>query len=287
MKGIILGGGNGSRLYPITSANNKLLTPIYDKPMIYYPLATLMQAGINEVMIITNSRDNDRFKMLLGDGSQLGMKITYGIQDVPRGIVDAFLIGADFIGDDGCALILGDNLFHGPSMPKLLSEATANAEKGLVTLFGIPVPDPERFGIVELDAENNALSIVEKPKEPKSNICVTGLYFYPKGVVEMAKKVTPSARGEYEITDLNNLYLELKNVKVNVMGEETLWLDAGTFASLLESSAIVKEHQDKGDYIAFIEEEAYKHGWISKEQLTKLGKPMEKNTYGQHLLSLD
>ena len=233
MKGIILGGGNGSRLYPITSANNKLLTPIYDKPMIYYPLATLMQA----------------FKMLLGDGSQLGMKITYGIQDVPRGIVDAFLIGEEFLGDDGCALILGDNLFHGPKMPKLLEEATANAEKGLVTLFGIPVPDPERFGIVELDEDNNALSIEEKPANPKSNICVTGLYFYPKGVVKMAKKVTPSARGEYEITDLNNLYLELKNVKVNIMDEKTLWLDAGTFASLLESTEIVKQHQDEGDYI--------------------------------------
>ena len=286
MKGIILGGGNGSRLYPITSANNKLLTPIYDKPMIYYPLATLMQAGINEVMIITNSRDNDRFKMLLGDGSQLGMKITYGIQDIPRGIVDAFLIGQDFLGDDGCALILGDNLFHGPHMPALLREATKNAEAGLVTLFGIPVPDPERFGIVELDENNNALSIVEKPKEPKSNICVTGLYFYPKGVVEMAKKVTPSARGEYEITDLNNLYLGLKNVKVNVMGEETLWLDAGTFASLLESSEIVMKHQDDGDYIAFIEEEAYRQGWIDLEQLRKIGMTMEKNSYGQHLLSL-
>jgi len=284
MKGIILGGGNGSRLYPNTLVTNKLLVPVYDKPLVYYPLSTLMEAGINEVMIISNSRDLDRFEMLFGDGSKLGMKISYGVQEIPKGIVDAFLIGQDFLGDDGCALVLGDNIFYGDKLNGLLKEARSNEEKGLATLFGIPVKDPERFGIVELDKENNAISIEEKPKQPKSNICVTGLYFYPKGVVSMAKKVKPSARGEYEITDLNNLYLEERKVKVNVLDESSLWLDAGTFDSLVESSCKIQEIEKQGKEVAFIEKIAYSKGWISKAQLEEVGHTMEKNSYGQGLL---
>lgn len=285
MKGIILGGGNGSRLYPSTLVTNKLLIPLYDKPLVYYPLATLMEAGIDDVLIISNRRDLDRFQMLFGDGSQLGMKISYGVQEVPTGIVSAFLIGADFIGEDGCALILGDNLFHGPDMHHLLRQASKASERGLATVFGYEVEDPERFGVAEVDPEGRVLSIEEKPKKPKSNLAVTGLYFYPRGVVRMAKKVEPSDRGEYEITDLNNLYLEEGVLRCQNLGN-SFWYDAGTFDSLLEGGEKIKEMQKGGEQIAAIEAIAYRNGWISTEELRKVGDSMAKNSYGQYLLSL-
>lgn len=286
MKGIILGGGNGSRLYPLTLSTNKLLIPLYDKPMVYYPLATLMHSGINEVMIISNNRDLERFKMVFGDGSKLGMKITYGVQEIPTGIVSAFLIGEDFIKDEECALILGDNLFYGPGMEKGLMEANALAKKGEVSLFGYKVSDPERFGVVELDKDNKAISIEEKPKQPKSNIAVTGLYFYPKDVVEKAKQVKPSARGEYEITDLNNLYLKENRVRVVTLEGNDEWFDAGTFDSLLEASERIKKVEKSGLPVAYIEQIAYEKGWISKETLIEAGESMKKNSYGEHLLSI-
>lgn len=286
MKGIILGGGNGSRLYPLTLSTNKLLIPLYDKPMVYYPLATLMQAGIRDVMIISNHRDLERFKMVFGDGSQLGMNISYGVQEVPTGIVSAFLIGEEFIKNEECALILGDNLFYGPNMEKGLLEATKRAKEGGVTLFGYRVSDPERFGVVELDENNRALSIEEKPKNPKSNIAVTGLYFYPRDVVNKAKMVKPSARGEYEITDLNNLYLKEGNVCVATLQGDDQWFDAGTFDSLLEASERIQKAEKNGLPVAFVEQIAYEKGWISKEQLMEAGESMKKNSYGEHLLSL-
>ncbi len=286
MKGIILGGGNGSRLYPLTLSTNKLLIPLYDKPMVYYPLATLMQAGIKDVMIISNNRDLERFKMVFGDGSKLGMSITYGVQEVPTGIVSAFLIGEDFIKDEECALILGDNLFYGPNMEKGLMEASERAKNGEASLFGYKVNDPERFGVVELDKDNRALSIEEKPKNPKSNIAVTGLYFYPNDVVSKAKEVKPSWRGEYEITDLNNLYLKENRVRVATLEGDDEWFDAGTFNSLLEASERIKKAEDGGLPVAYIEQIAYEKGWISKDELSKAGESMKKNSYGEHLLSL-
>lgn len=283
MKGIILGGGNGSRLYPSTSVTNKLLVPVYDKPLVFYPLSILMEAGIDDVMIISNQRDQDRFKMLFGDGHEFGINVSYGVQEVPTGIVSAFLIGADFIGDEPCALVLGDNIFHGDKFNASLPNALKRAEDGLATLYGYEVDDPERFGVVELDEDNNALSIEEKPKKPKSNYAVTGLYFYPNDVVSMAKQVKPSARGEYEITDLNNLYLKQGRVKVEKMGKETLWLDAGTFDSLLEASFSIKEAQ-KSEPIAFPELIAYRQGWLSKEKTEARGNLMAKNSYGATIL---
>ena len=283
MKGIILGGGNGSRLYPNTSVTNKLLVPVYDKPLVFYPLAILMEAGIDDVMIISNQRDQDRFKMLFGDGSEFGIHVSYGVQEVPTGIVSAFLIGADFIGNEPCALVLGDNILHGTKFNASLPNALKRAENGLATLYGYEVDDPERFGVVELDEDNNALSIEEKPKNPKSNYAVTGLYFYPNDVVSMAKQVKPSARGEYEITDLNNLYLKQGRVKVEKMGKETLWLDAGTFDSLLEASSSIKE-AEKTEPIAFPELIAYRKGWLSKEKAEARGNLMAKNSYGSTIL---
>ena len=285
MKGIILGGGNATRLYPSTLVTNKLLLPLYDKPLVYYPLATLMEAGIDEVLIISNRRDRERFEMLFKDGSQLGMKISYGIQEVPTGIVSAFLIGEEFVGEEGCALILGDNLFHGESMAPLLREAAKASQEGLATVFGYPVPDPERFGVAEVDASGKVLTIEEKPKQPKSNLAVTGLYFYPKGVVSMAKKVQPSARGEYEITDLNNLYLQLGILRCSSL-EGAFWYDAGTFDSLLEGGEKIKDLQKNGEQIAAIEAIAYQNGWINAEQLKAAGESMSKNSYGQYLLGL-
>ena len=286
MKGIILGGGNGSRLYPLTLSTNKLLIPLYDKPMVYYPLATLMQSGIKEVMIISNNRDLERFKMVFGDGSKLGMSICYGVQEVPTGIVSAFLIGENFIRNEECALILGDNLFYGPGMEKGLMNARELAKKGEATLFGYKVSDPERFGVVELDKDNRALSIEEKPKNPKSNIAVTGLYFYPNDVVSKAKEVKPSSRGEYEITDLNNLYLKENRVKVVTLEGKDEWFDTGTFSSLLEASERIKKAEDGGLPVAYIEQIAYEKGWIGKEQLAVAGESMKKNSYGEHLLSI-
>lgn len=284
MKGIILGGGNGSRLYPITSVTNKLLIPVYDKPLIFYPLSTLMEAGIDDVMIISNQRDQERFKMLFGDGSEFGIRVSYGVQEVPTGIVSAFLIGEDFIKDEPCALILGDNVFHGEKLNASLPFAAKRAAEGVATLYGYEVDDPCRFGIVELDEENNALSIEEKPKNPKSNYAVTGLYFYPSDVVSMAKQVKPSARGEYEITDLNNLYLKQGRVKVEKMGKETMWLDAGTFDSLLEATAAVKEGQKK-EPIGYPELVAYRKGWLSKEKAAARGEALSKNAYGTAILT--
>jgi len=286
MKGIILGGGNGSRLYPLTLATNKLLIPLYDKPMVYYPLATLMQAGIREVMIISNQRDLERFKMVFGDGKELGMSISYGVQEVPTGIVSAFLIGEEFIKNEECALILGDNLFYGPNMEKGLMEASFHAKEGETTLFGYEVNDPERFGVVTMDKNNRALSIEEKPKHPKSNIAVTGLYFYPNDVVSKAKTIKPSARGEYEITDLNNLYLKDGNVRVVTLRNEDQWFDAGTFDSLLEASERIQKAEKNGLPVAYLEEIAYQKGWINKEQLIVKGESMKKNSYGEHLLAI-
>ena len=283
MKGIILGGGNGSRLYPNTSVTNKLLVPVYDKPLVFYPLSILMEAGIDDIMIISNERDQNRFKMLFGDGSAFGIHVSYGVQEVPTGIVSAFLIGADFIGNDPCALVLGDNIFYGEKFNASLPNALKRAEDGLATLYGYEVDDPERFGVVELDDDNNALSIEEKPKNPKSNYAVTGLYFYPNDVVSMAKQVKPSARGEYEITDLNNLYLKQGRVKVEKMGKETLWLDAGTFDSLLEASIAIKDAEKK-EPIAFPELIAYRKGWLAKEKAKERGNLMAKNSYGSTIL---
>ena len=286
MKGIILGGGNGSRLYPLTLATNKLLIPLYDKPMVYYPLATLMQAGIRDVMIISNHRDLERFKMVFGDGKELGMNISYGVQEVPTGIVSAFLIGEEFIKNEECALILGDNLFYGPNMEKGLMEASLHAKEGETTLFGYEVKDPERFGVVTMDKNNRAISIEEKPKHPKSNIAVTGLYFYPNDVVSKAKTIKPSARGEYEITDLNNLYLKEGNVRVVTLHNEDQWFDAGTFDSLLEASERIQKAEKGGLPVAYLEEIAYQKGWINKEQLIAKGESMKKNSYGEHLLTI-
>jgi glucose-1-phosphate thymidylyltransferase len=283
MKGIILGGGNGSRLYPNTSVTNKLLVPVYDKPLVFYPLSILMEAGIDDVMIISNERDQNRFKMLFGDGHDFGIHMSYGVQEVPTGIVSAFLIGEEFIGNEPCALVLGDNIFHGNKFNASLPNALKRANEGLATLYGYEVDDPERFGVVELDDDNNALSIEEKPKNPKSNYAVTGLYFYPSDVVATAKKVKPSARGEYEITDLNNLYLEQGRVKVEKMGKETLWLDAGTFDSLLEASIEIKK-AEQIEPIAFPELIAYRKGWLSKEDTLARGNLMAKNSYGATIL---
>lgn len=283
MKGIILGGGNGSRLYPSTSVTNKLLVPVYDKPLVFYPLSILMEAGIDDVMIISNERDQERFKMLFGDGREFGIHMSYGVQETPTGIVSAFLIGADFIGNDPCALVLGDNIFYGSKFNASLPSALKRAEEGWTTLYGYEVDDPERFGVVELDDDNNALSIEEKPKNPKSNYAVTGLYFYPKDVVSMARQVKPSARGEYEITDLNNLYLKQGRVKVEKMGKETLWLDAGTFDSLVDASVSI-QRVEKEEPVAFPELIAYRKGWLSKEMVRERGELMKKNSYGTTIL---
>ena len=283
MKGIILGAGAGSRLYPSTLVTSKLLLPIYDKPMVYYPLAVLMQAKIKDVMIISSPKDKQRFMDLFGDGSRLGMHISYGVQEVPTGIVSAFLIGEDFIGDDSCTLILGDNIFYGANLTEKVVKAAEATNDDIVTLFGYEVPDPERFGVVAFDKDQKVVSLEEKPAKPKSNYAVTGLYFYPSGVSTMAKKVKPSARGEYEITDLNNLYLQEKNVKVELLDSSYLWLDTGTFSSLLDASNIIAKKQES-EPVAILELIAYQNGWISKEELLKAGESMSKNSYGQYLL---
>lgn len=287
MKGIILAGGSGTRLYPLTMVTSKQLLPVYDKPMIYYPLSTLMLAEIKDILIISTPEDTPRFKSLLGDGSKLGINLSYAVQPSPDGLAQAFIIGDKFIGDDSCALILGDNIFYGAGLTKHLRNSVKRAQNGECTLYGYYVNDPERFGIVELDENNNAISIEEKPVNPKSNYCVTGLYFYPSGVNELAKKVTPSKRGELEITTLNNMYLKLGKVHVTTMGRGYSWLDTGTHESLNEASAYVKsleEHQ--GLKISCPEEIAYINGWITKDHLIEIGKSMEKNQYGQYLLKV-
>ena len=287
MKGIILAGGSGTRLYPLTLVTSKQLLPIYDKPMIYYPLSTLMLGGIKDILIISTPTDTPRFKELLGDGSKFGIKLTYAVQPSPDGLAQAFIIGEEFIGDEPCAMILGDNIFYGAGLTKHLENSVRRAEEGVATIYGYYVKDPERFGIVELDENKNAISIEEKPAKPKSNYCVTGLYFYPKGVSAIAKTIKPSARGELEITTLNNVYLKERKLHVTTLGRGYSWLDTGTHESLIDASSYIKileEHQ--GIKISCPEEIAYIHGWISKEKLIEIGESMAKNEYGQHLLNV-
>ncbi len=287
MKGIILAGGSGTRLYPLTLVTSKQLLPIYDKPMIYYPLSTLMLAGIRDILIISTLEDTPRFQQLLGNGEKFGIHLEYAIQPSPDGLAQAFIIGEEFIGDDSCALILGDNIFYGAGLIQHLKNSVKRAEEGVCTLYGYFVKDPQRYGIVELDESNKAISIEEKPLNPKSNYCVTGLYFYPAGVSALAKEVKPSPRGELEITSLNNLYLASGKVHVTTLGRGYTWLDTGTHESLVEASNFVKtmeEHQ--GIKISCPEEIAYINQWISQEKLINAGKSMSKNEYGQHLLNV-
>ena len=285
MKGIILAGGAGTRLYPLTKAISKQIMPVYDKPMIYYPLSTLMLAGIREVLIISTPRDLPVFEELLGDGSQLGMEFTYAVQEQPRGLADAFIIGADFIGRDHVALVLGDNIFYGQSFSRVLREA-ALREKG-ATIFGYYVRDPKEYGVVEFDRTGKALSIEEKPENPKSNYAVPGLYFYDNDVVEIAANVKPSARGEIEITSINNEYLRRGTLHVETLGRGFAWLDTGNHDSLLDAADFVSAFQKRqGLYISCIEEIAYKRGFISKEQLLKLAEPLMKTAYGQYMVEV-
>ncbi len=285
MKGIILAGGSGTRLYPLTTVTSKQLLPIYDKPMIYYPLSVLMNAGIRDILIISTPQDTPRFEELLKDGSSFGIHLSYAVQPSPDGLAQAFIIGADFIGDDSVAMVLGDNIFAGHGLKKRLKAAVENAENGKgATVFGYYVDDPERFGIVEFDKDGKAVSIEEKPEVPKSNYCVTGLYFYDNKVVEYAKGLTPSARGELEITDLNRIYLENNALKVELLGQGFTWLDTGTHESLVDATNFVKTvetHQHRK--IACLEEIAYLNGWISKEDVMAVYEVLKKNQYGQYL----
>lgn len=285
MKGIILAGGSGTRLYPLTKATSKQLMPIYDKPMIYYPMSTLMLAGINEILIISTPEDTPRFESLFGDGHDLGIHIEYAVQESPDGLAQAFIIGEEFIGDDSVALILGDNIYHGPGLSKMLQKA-ASKDSG-ATVFGYHVKDPERFGVVEFDKDMNAISIEEKPEHPRSNYAVTGLYFYDNDVVEIAKNIKPSPRGELEITDVNKAYLDRGDLSVEVMGRGFAWLDTGTHESLLEASQYIETVQRMQNVqVANLEEIAYRMGYISREDVLALAQPLKKNEYGQYLLRL-
>ena len=284
MKGIILAGGSGTRLYPLTKVISKQLLPVADKPMFYYPLSTLMTAGIKDILFITTEKHQPFFKEAFGDGSILGMNIEYIVQPSPDGLAQAFLLGEDFIGDDECALVLGDNIFHGNGLEELLENAVKNAEAGYATIFGNQVKDPNRFGIMELDDENNVLSVEEKPANPKSNYAITGLYFYPKGVSEKAKLVKPSKRGELEITSLNDLYLKDKILKAELLGEGYTWFDTGTFDSELDAANMIRTIQNNKDIVVCCPEQiAYSKGWMSDEQLQDSADIYSKNTYGKYL----
>ncbi len=284
MKGIVLAGGSGTRLYPLTMVTSKQLLPVYDKPMIYYPLSTLMLAGIKDILIISTPEDTKRFEALLGDGSQFGISLSYKVQPSPDGLAQAFTLGEEFIGDDACAMVLGDNIFYGNGFGTILRKAKKDAEEGNATVFGYYVNDPERFGIVEFDKEGHAISIEEKPAEPKSNYAVTGLYFYPAGVSKMAHQVQPSARGELEITTLNEMYLEAGHLNVQLLGRGFAWLDTGTMASLLEAAEFVHTVESmQGIMISAPEEIAYINKWIDKETLMESAKKYGKSPYGKHL----
>lgn len=287
MKGIILAGGSGTRLYPLTMVTSKQLLPVYDKPMIYYPLSTLMLAGIRDVLIISTPEDTPKFEALLGDGSRFGINLSYKVQPSPDGLAQAFIIGEEFIGDDDCCMVLGDNIFYGNGLKKALANAVENAGRGRSTVFGYYVNDPERFGVVEFDKNGKAISIEEKPKQPKSNYAVVGLYFYPKDVSKNAHQVKPSTRGELEITTLNQMYLEKELLDVITFGRGFTWLDTGTHESMADATAFVRmieEHQ--GLKVSCIEEIAFNNGWITKEQLLEAAEPMKKNQYGQHLINV-
>lgn len=285
MRGIILAGGAGKRLYPLTMVTSKQLLPVYDKPMIYYPLSTLMLAGINDILIISTPNDAPRFENLLGDGSQFGLKLQYKVQPSPEGLAQAFILGEEFIGDEACAMVLGDNIFYGNGFSKMLHAAVDNAEQnGCATIFGYYVNDPERFGVVEFDVNGQAISIEEKPKKPKSNYAVTGMYFYPKGVSSKANLIKPSARGELEITTLNEMYLIERNLDIQLLGRGYAWLDAGTMDTLLDAANFVRMiEQRQGIKICAPEEIAFRNGWITKEWLIDSAKRYGKSQYGQHL----
>jgi glucose-1-phosphate thymidylyltransferase len=285
MKGIILAGGSGTRLYPVTKAISKQMIPVYDKPMVYYPLSVLMLAGIQEVLIISTPEDLPRFEQLLGDGSDIGMKFEYIVQPSPDGLAQAFILGKDFIGDDNVCLILGDNIYYGHGLPEILNSAVKNASHNKATVFGYHVQDPERYGVIEFDNIGKTLSIEEKPIRPKSNYAVTGLYFYPNDVVKKATEVTPSDRGELEITTINQMYLNEERLRVELMGRGYAWLDTGTHESLLEASLFIETIEKRqGLKISCIEEIAFEMGYINKEQLISLAQPLIKNQYGQYLL---
>ena len=288
MKGIVLAGGSGTRLYPITKGVSKQLLPIYDKPMIYYPISVLMTAGIRDILIISTPEDLPMFKRLLGDGSAFGVHFEYAIQPTPDGLAQAFIIGEKFIGNDSVCLVLGDNIFHGAGLDKFLSEAVVAAESdGIATIFGYRVDDPERYGVAEFDEQGNCLSIEEKPSQPKSNYAVVGLYFFPNDVINVAKSITPSARGELEISDVNNSFLQQKRLRVQRLEQGFAWLDTGTFESLAEASIFVEVIEKRqGVKIACLEGLAFENGWITADQLLKTAAPMAKNQYGQYLLKL-
>jgi glucose-1-phosphate thymidylyltransferase len=287
MKGIILAGGSGTRLYPVTQVVSKQLLPVYDKPMIYYPLSILMLAGIKEVLIISTPEDTPRFSTLLGDGSKFGINLSYKVQPSPDGLAQAFILGEEFIGDDACCMILGDNIFYGNGIKVKLASAVKSAEEGKATVFGYYVNDPERFGVVEFDENGHVISIEEKPNEPKSNYAVTGLYFYPKNVSQKAKQVQPSKRGELEITTLNQMYLDENNLDVVLLGRGFTWLDTGTNDSLLEAGKFVQLMQThQGIVMSCLEEIAFKNGWLSKEKILEQADLMKKNAYGRHLLNV-
>lgn len=284
MKGIILAGGSGTRLYPLTKVTSKQLLPVYDKPMIFYPLSTLMLAGIRDILLISTPSDTPRFRKLLGDGSQFGIRLSYAVQPSPDGLAQAFLIGREFIGDEPCAMILGDNIFYGGWFRKNLTDAVKNAQNGDATIFGYYVRDPHRFGVVEFDSKRTVLSVEEKPRNPKSNYCITGLYFYPAGVAQMAEQVRPSLRGELEITTLNDMYLKRGQLKVQILGRGFAWMDTGTMDSLMEASVFVQTVQNRqGVVISAPEEIAYHEKWIDKSQLVAAAEAYGKSPYGEHL----